>query len=151
MWECFSIEPYESLPAGTLARNDFRWSISNILHCQHEDIIEEHTNQWFDTAIHEAQFSSRPLKFQDGILGLGSKFFFLECWAEIVRMFTQCNMTKPNDRLFALSGIIKRIQEVVGFDCVFGIWMMPEEWTAKQLLWSPMISKSFKKISLFSP
>jgi hypothetical protein len=151
MWECFTTEAFESLPTGTVVRNKFRWSISNILHCQHEEVIEEYTSQWSDTAFHEAQFSPEPLIFENGILDQGSRFFFLECWAEVVEKYTSCDITKRSDRLVALAGIIGRIQEVVGFDCFYGIWNMPGEWTAKQLLWRPIISKGAEQPAYARP
>jgi hypothetical protein len=144
MWECFTSEAYESAPAGTVVRNDSRWSISNILHCQYEEIIETYANQLLETALHEVKWSSKPLKFQNCTLGVGSRYNFLLCWAEIVDKYTNCDITKRSDRLAALSGIINRIQEVVGFDCFYGIWDMPGEWMAQQLLWSPSILKGIK-------
>jgi hypothetical protein len=144
MWECFTSEAYESVPAGTVVGNDFRWSISNILHCQHEEIIEKYANQLFGTAFHEVKWSSEPLKFQNSILALSSRYSFLLCWAEIVDKYTNCDITERSDRLAALSGIINRIKEVVGFDCFYWIWNMPGEWTSQQLLWSPSMWKGIK-------
>jgi hypothetical protein len=134
MWECFTKEAFESNFLGTAMRNEIRWSISNILHLGKGNATEDFARLWFDTAFVEAQMSSKPLKIENGVLAKESQLIFLECWSEIVRKYTRCDMTNRSDRLPGITGIIKEIQNAVGFECLDGIWNM-EPWIAKQLLW----------------
>ena len=47
---------------------------------------------------------------------------FHRIWAKLVRQYTQCKLTKPNDKLVALSGLAQRIKEETGFTYHAGLW-----------------------------
>lgn len=54
------------------------------------------------------------------------------CWEDIVTEYTQCNVTKSEDKLVAVSGLAKKLQAVIGGEYFAGLWgsAIPQ-----QLLW----------------
>ena len=134
MWECLTKEAFESNPTGTIMRNGIRWSISNILHLGKGYATKDYARLWSDTAFQEAQFSSEPLKIENKVLAEESRLPFLECWGEILSKYTRCEMTNRSDRLPGIIGIIKEIQNAIGFECLDGIWNI-DHWVANQLVW----------------
>ncbi|KAL8868500.1 MAG: hypothetical protein Q9198_008156, partial [Flavoplaca austrocitrina] len=51
-----------------------------------------------------------------------SRFFAHQLWPRIVQLYTQCQLTKPNDKLIAISGIAKRMSSIIRDDYVIGMW-----------------------------
>jgi Heterokaryon incompatibility protein (HET) len=69
-----------------------------------------------------------PIKIVDEL----SAVLFHVRWFAIVMHYTACSMTKPEDRLIALSGIAQRIQSQLGLAYVAGLW---KESLSYDLLW----------------
>ena len=59
---------------------------------------------------------------QGGSTEINSLQDFHRTWAKLVRQYTCCKLTKPGDKLVALSGIAQRIQEETGFRYLAGLW-----------------------------
>ncbi|CZR68721.1 uncharacterized protein PAC_18620 [Phialocephala subalpina] len=53
-------------------------------------------------------------------------------WRSIIQTYTSCNLTKPEDKLVAISGVVKIMQTTTGDEYCAGLWRknLPE-----QLLW----------------
>lgn len=73
----------------------------------------------------------RPQKYIDGIfdprpspssktIGLSPTAF--EFWQGVITRYTKCALTKPQDKLVALSGLAHLFQEATGDDYLAGIW-----------------------------
>lgn len=45
-----------------------------------------------------------------------------EQWSKIVRAYSKCKLTKPEDKLVALSGVARTIQQETGDEYVAGLW-----------------------------
>ncbi|KAL8833929.1 MAG: hypothetical protein Q9176_007751, partial [Flavoplaca citrina] len=61
-----------------------------------------------------------------------SRFFAHQLWPSIVQLYTQCQLTKPNDKLIAISGIAKRMSSIIRDDYVIGMW---RRYLPSELLW----------------
>ncbi|KAL8883645.1 MAG: hypothetical protein Q9215_008112 [Flavoplaca cf. flavocitrina] len=61
-----------------------------------------------------------------------SRFFAHQLWPRIVQLYTQCQLTKPNDKLIAISGIAKRMSSIIRDDYVIGMW---RRYLPSELLW----------------
>lgn len=48
-------------------------------------------------------------------------------WDGIVRLYSKCDLTNPQDKLVALSGIIRKMQEQEEDQCVAGLWKVSME------------------------
>ncbi|KAL7628332.1 hypothetical protein AAE478_002532 [Parahypoxylon ruwenzoriense] len=59
-------------------------------------------------------------------------FHFSNCWYEIVEVYTRCQLKYSKDKLVAVSGIIKRIQDVRNCHPIAGLW---REHLVTDLLW----------------
>ena len=55
-----------------------------------------------------------------------------ETWSNIVRTYTSSALTKPDDKLVAISGLAKKVQSRFGGQYLAGLW---RESLASQLLW----------------
>ena len=53
-------------------------------------------------------------------------------WNDLVQHYTKCNLTMSNDKLVAISGIVKRLQPSFKTDYLAGLW---REDLLEQLLW----------------
>ncbi|KAG1734441.1 heterokaryon incompatibility protein-domain-containing protein [Suillus paluster] len=53
-------------------------------------------------------------------------------WMDIQISYTQCHLTRFDDRLVAISGVIKRIEMLTGWENVWGLW---REWLLIDMLW----------------
>ena len=62
-----------------------------------------------------------------------SRFFAHQLWPRIVEAYSRCLLTKPEDKLIAISGIAKKLSAVIGDDYVVGMW---RRYLASELLWS---------------
>ena len=59
---------------------------------------------------------------QSGSFKIESLQDFHRTWAKLVWQYTRCKLTKPNDKLVALSGLAQRIKEETGFRYHAGLW-----------------------------
>ena len=53
-------------------------------------------------------------------------------WMRVVEAYSRCQLTKPDDKLPALSGIAKRMSVILGDDYVAGMW---RRYLASELIW----------------
>ncbi|TKA79376.1 hypothetical protein B0A55_02839 [Friedmanniomyces simplex] len=53
-------------------------------------------------------------------------------WEDIQNSYSSCQLTDPNDKLLALSGLAKRIQKLVGDSYVAGMWLGR---LSQQIMW----------------
>ena len=53
-------------------------------------------------------------------------------WMRVVEAYSRCQLTKPDDKLPALSGIAKRMSDILGDDYVAGMW---RRYLASELIW----------------
>lgn len=65
--------------------------------------------------------STMNLDFSSGNRAL-SLFVLREAWSKIIEVYSRCKLTKPRDKLVAISGIVKNIQQVSKMDYYAGIW-----------------------------
>ena len=59
---------------------------------------------------------------QGGSKKIDSLQDFHRIWANLVRQYTRCKLTEPNDKLVAISGLAQRIKEETGFRYHAGLW-----------------------------
>ena len=59
---------------------------------------------------------------QGGSKKIDSLQDFHRIWANLVRQYTRCKLTKPDDKLVALSGLAQRIKEETEFRYHAGLW-----------------------------
>ena len=50
------------------------------------------------------------------------KSFNIQLWKNIVKIYTKCALTMPNDKLVALSGLAKLYHEATGDEYIAGLW-----------------------------
>ena len=77
------------------------------------------------------------LPYQDPRELLKSDWYLEKCnlsnfWKKIIFVYSGCQLTKPRDKLVALSGIIRKIQSERNDDCFAGLWRCNME---TELLW----------------
>ncbi|KAI0436362.1 heterokaryon incompatibility protein-domain-containing protein [Xylaria telfairii] len=53
-------------------------------------------------------------------------------WVDLVRGYSQCALTKPSDKLFAIAGIARLFRDVTGDEYVAGLW---KSWLLEMLDW----------------
>ncbi|KAF4832587.1 hypothetical protein CGCSCA4_v013615 [Colletotrichum siamense] len=58
-------------------------------------------------------------------------------WAEIVKAYTSCKLTFQQDKLVALSAIVKKVMKTLGDEYVAGMW---RKYLDRELLWSVSVS-----------
>ena len=61
------------------------------------------------------------------------RFFAYELWPRIVVTYTQCMLSNPSDKLIALSGIAKRMRDIIQDEYVAGMW---RRYLSNELLWN---------------
>ncbi|KAI4288634.1 MAG: hypothetical protein L6R35_002102 [Caloplaca aegaea] len=61
-----------------------------------------------------------------------SRFFAHQLWPRIVQLYSQCQLTKPEDKLIAISGIAKRMGSIIHDEYVVGMW---RRYLPSELLW----------------
>lgn len=69
---------------------------------------------------------------------------FQDIWAVIIKEYTQTNLTKENDRLLAVAGILSAAQQKLKLETSFGIWT---SFLLDDLLWymgNPRLSGEWK-------
>ncbi|KFA68382.1 hypothetical protein S40285_02473 [Stachybotrys chlorohalonatus IBT 40285] len=54
-------------------------------------------------------------------------------WRGLVHSYTACELTRPDDKLVALSAIVQQIRSLSGYTYKAGLWI---EWIMSDLLWS---------------
>ena len=64
-------------------------------------------------------------------------------WVRIVEAYSRCQLTKPDDKLPALSGIAKRMSSILGDDYVVGMW---RRYLASELVWF-VVPNDFGKLN----
>jgi ligand-binding SRPBCC domain-containing protein len=65
-----------------------------------------------------------------------------EYWENVVKYYSDTNLTVSTDRLVAISGIMKSIQQKIGADYIAGLWNYRIEY---QLLWKIVREKQCKR------
>ncbi|PMD34225.1 HET-domain-containing protein [Hyaloscypha variabilis F] len=63
---------------------------------------------------------------------IGGTIYPATAWSELVHNYTSCNLTKPGDKLIALSGVAKRLEEYTQDEYLAGLW---RKHLPSQLLW----------------
>jgi hypothetical protein len=53
-------------------------------------------------------------------------------WARIVKAYTECNLTKPNDKLVAIHGLSKTFETILNDTYIAGLW---KRFLSGQLMW----------------
>ncbi|PMD16582.1 HET-domain-containing protein, partial [Hyaloscypha hepaticicola] len=69
-----------------------------------------------------------------------------EVWERVVELYTRCDLTKPNDKLPALSGIAMTYAAVTGMTYIAGLW---KERLPCQLLWTVARSPQSTHLSFY--
>lgn len=70
-------------------------------------------------------------------------------WSEIVNQDARCNLTRPLDKLIALSGLAQSIRVRTGIFYSFGSWLGVEnELIPKHLTWMPAGGRSVGRASV---
>jgi hypothetical protein len=95
-WECFTENKCEGFPGGFPGC----WSIKSLLffpfRCDSKYRVESTENTLSDEAFHT--------------------------WCAVVEMYTKCALTRPGDKLVALSGLAHVYLEVTGDEYLSGLW-----------------------------
>jgi hypothetical protein len=64
---------------------------------------------------------------------------FLHAWYELRREYSYCNLTRREDMLVAINGVMKKISERQGLSIVAGLW---KEFLLAELLWNTSKSET---------
>ena len=107
-WECHELEACETFPRGNppdLLRAGFKG-------------LEPH----IDGKRRRAEFNQEPDSDLDAY----------HLWDKIVHAFTSSSLTKPEDKMIALSGLASRVQQILDDEYLAGLWkrILPS-----QLMW----------------
>jgi hypothetical protein len=109
-WECSELRACESNPGGipAVARRE--------RHPRLSDLLNGPIN-----AVRKGSHDS-----------LSAKRHLLNFWADLLSTYTRCNLTRAEDRLVAISGLVKRLQLMFESEHIAGLWKahLPEA-----LLW----------------
>jgi len=65
----------------------------------------------------------------------GSKYDLWQLWRSIINIYTDCDLTYPSDKLVALSGIAKIMEQVLDDEYCAGLW---KSRIATELGWRPL-------------
>ncbi|PQE11538.1 heterokaryon incompatibility protein [Rutstroemia sp. NJR-2017a BVV2] len=81
-------------------------------------------NHWSQDSYDESRFRStldklQSSEFWNGETGIHS---FSHCWYEIVESYTRSNLTFSKDKLTAIAGLVKQIENTTKFEYVAGLW-----------------------------
>ena len=80
-------------------------------------------------------------------LGLGDEEFdnyYHDTWCQLVFRYSACKLTVPTDKVVALSGVAKRMHEILQDEYVVGMWRRSLPY---QLLWSVLPPSKAKQIA----
>jgi hypothetical protein len=90
--------------------------------------------QWSQDSQYESRFRSALDKLQcsdfwNGETGMNS---FSHCWYEIVESYTRSDLTFSKDKLTAIAGLVKYVENTTKFEYVAGLW---RQHLGTDLLW----------------
>ncbi|KAI0708555.1 heterokaryon incompatibility protein-domain-containing protein [Earliella scabrosa] len=103
-WECVECSATESVPGGEVSRFSPKASFFEIMHQLPADRADQ-------------------AEFEEKVYDL---------WTDVQIAYSRCLLTRFEDRLVAISGVIKRIEAAVGWRSMWGIW---RERVLVDLLW----------------
>ena len=105
LWECVELDACETYPDGLPHADPGRWKGIDL----------------------DVEFLSKILALEPE-----RKQSMYEFWHEVVRIYTLCDLTRPEDKLVAISGLAKRVQRCLGDEYIAGLW---RESLPSELLW----------------
>lgn len=105
LWECVHMDACETYPDGIPHRDRERWKSVDL-----------------DTEYLRKVLALNP----------ENKQAMYEYWRVIVRAYSFCQLTRPEDKLLAISGLAKRVQSCLGDEYLVGLW---KESLPLELLW----------------
>lgn len=94
LWECFSDHKCEGFPRGIPAH----WSDKSV-----EPLVMTLSEQTLD-------------------MRGGTSLLVFNLWNDLIKQYSQCELTKSSDKLFAMAGIAKLFQDITGDKYVAGWW-----------------------------
>lgn len=116
-----------------------RWLSPRILHYGRHQILWECSElsacETYEGGLPEP-LQNRASKFKldpAGDASVPSDSGHYRSWARIVELYSAAKLTKPHDKLIALSGIAQRMQNLLGDHYLAGLW---RRHLPSQLLWS---------------
>ncbi|KAF4615880.1 hypothetical protein G7Y89_g15235 [Cudoniella acicularis] len=99
-----------------------------------KEIRRPATFRWSEDLSTDPRFRSALDKLQSGVFGeeeIGMASFS-HCWYEIVESYTRSNLTFSKDKLIAIAGLVRQIQNATKFEYLAGLW---REHLVMDLLW----------------
>jgi hypothetical protein len=127
-WECIECDATEPFPKG----DTWDWN-KDKQYCRPKEAFE---------------LLDLPIGDELGDLTLSNGFnMFHYIWSGIIQKYTYCSLTRPDDKLVAINGVIRKIEQRTEMTNVAGLWrpyLLPE------LLWNTSNPKQFK-LDLFRP
>lgn len=105
-WECHELSASEEFPYG----HPVKKSDSSVVRFKPEEI-----------PLKPSLYSNRGAHTRLG-------------WAELVELYSGCQLTRVSDKLVALSGLANQLQNMVGDEYIFGLWKKD---LCQQLCWEP--------------
>ena len=74
----------------------------------------------------------------------GKRSYFSRVWHEIVKTYSELELTFPSDKLIALSGVTDEIRRCTGLKYYYGLWSSPFDQSLflSELLWSAPYPRS---------
>ncbi|KAL0935434.1 heterokaryon incompatibility protein [Colletotrichum truncatum] len=100
LWECFNEAKCEGFPGGT----PFYWSNKNLY------------------ALWDQQDGKKTLPAADHEFQGAMPLHIYSFWRDLVKAYSQCNLTKMSDKLPAFAGIAKVFQETTDDEYLAGLW-----------------------------
>lgn len=114
-WECRELHACEVLPNGIPPQ-----LLSGITE---PDAVDLAPIKSFETALKRLQ-DNTPC-YEDGSRSTGGMPQYesvYEVWNEILKTYARCALTNPDDKLVAISGVVKSFANTVGDEYIAGLW-----------------------------
>ncbi|MCJ1251170.1 hypothetical protein MMC30_008401 [Trapelia coarctata] len=115
LWECVELDATEGRPQG----NTWDWK-------------EDRRYRRPKEAFMSLMLSPRAVP---GVVDDEFRSFY-QAWAKVLRDYSSCSLTRPEDKLVAISGIIRVIEKRTGLQSVAGMW---REYFLQEMIWRTFV------------
>lgn len=139
-WECSEFEAAEGLPPGVpsfrVSRND------NLAGIQLKGLIPEKHGK----ALREDRLGQTSEPDPHLLRSDARAMYSFELWNRIVEIYSKLDFTKEGDKLVALSGMARKMSDLIEAEYVAGLW---QKHLASQLLWrvEPVFNQDTRAIT----
>lgn len=143
-WECREQQACELFPVGI--PKDFMTDVNE------SELIDAVSVKGFEAAVKECRRTSTGVANEGG--GPSSSRarydYAYQVWNDVLQLYTRCSLTKPSDKLIAISGVAKDFAIAIGDEYLAGLWRRN---LINGLLWTTgsQIDHGFDKVPSVRP